>query len=44
MTEEEVCWALAVLKSNTCSLFNYRARAVFPTFAMINHSCISNAR
>ena len=44
VSDEDVHWALAVLKSNTCSLFDYRARGIFPTFAMINHSCINNAR
>ncbi|XP_023323535.1 protein msta [Eurytemora carolleeae] len=42
---EELIWKiLGKYKSNGCSVANYRARAIFPIFSMLNHSCISNAR
>ena len=36
--------ALGIFKSNSCSISGFRARALFPTFSLINHSCLRNAR
>ena len=43
-TVPEVHRALGIFASNSCSLAGYRGRGLFPTFSLINHSCVRNAR
>jgi len=43
-TAEEIHRALGIFKSNSCNIAGFRARALFPTFSLINHSCVRNAR
>ena len=43
-TEEEILHALGVLSSNACNMAGFRARALFPVYSLINHSCAANAR
>ena len=43
-TVQEVHRALGIFASNSCSLAGYRGRGLFPTFSLINHSCVRNAR
>jgi len=43
-TGEEIHRALGIFKSNSCNIAGFRARALFPTFSLINHSCVRNAR
>lgn len=42
--EEEILHALGVLSSNACNMAGFRARALFPVYSLINHSCAANAR
>jgi len=41
---EEIHRALGIFKSNSCNIAGFRARGLFPTFSLINHSCVRNAR
>ena len=43
-SEEEILHALGVLSSNACNMAGFRARALFPVYSLINHSCAANAR
>ena len=43
-TVSEIHRALGIFASNSCSLAGYRGRGLFPTFSLINHSCVRNAR
>ena len=43
-SKHDINRALGILKSNGCSLAGFRARGLFPTFSLINHSCVRNAR
>ena len=43
-SEEEILHALGVLSSNACNMSEFRARALFPTYSLMNHSCAANAR
>ena len=43
-TAEEIHRALGIFKSNSCNIAGFRARGLFPTFSLINHSCVRNAR
>ena len=43
-SEEEILHALGVLSSNACNMSSFRARALFPIYSLINHSCAANAR
>ena len=44
LTGGDVHRALGIFASNSCSLASYRGRGLFPTFSLINHSCVRNAR
>jgi len=43
-TEDDVQWAVGLLKTNTIMFGDIGSRALFPMFSLINHSCISNAK
>ena len=44
LTAADIHRALGIFASNSCSLAGYRGRGLFPTFSLINHSCVRNAR
>ena len=37
-------WAIGVLKTNSIMFGDEKARALFPMFSLINHSCSANAK
>lgn len=43
-SEADILHALGVLSSNACNMAGFRARALFPIYSLINHSCAANAR
>jgi len=43
-TEDDVQWAIGLLKTNTIMFGETGARALFPMFSLMNHSCSSNAK
>ena len=43
-SEEEIHRALGIFASNSCNMASFRGRGLFPTFSLINHSCVRNAR
>lgn len=43
-TEEDIHWAIGLMRTNAVSFGDGSGRAVFPTFSMINHNCVANAK
>ena len=43
-SREDVMWAIGVLKTNSILFGEEKARALFPMFSLINHSCSANAK
>jgi len=43
-TEDDVMWAIGLLKTNTIMYGNEGGRALFPMFSLMNHNCASNAK
>ena len=43
-TKEDVMWAIGLLKTNSILFGDEKARALFPMFSLINHSCSANAK
>jgi len=43
-TEDDILWAICLLKTNTIMFGEPGDRALFPMFSLINHSCYSNAK
>ena len=43
-TKEDIMWAIGVLKTNSIMFGDEKARALFPMFSLINHSCAANAK
>ena len=41
-SREDVMWAIGVLKTNSILFGEEKARALFPMFSLINHSCSAN--
>ena len=41
---EDIHRALGMFRSNSCNMAGFRGRGLFPTFSLINHSCVRNAR
>jgi len=43
-TEDDVMWAIGLLKTNTIMFGEAGGRGLFPMFSLMNHSCSSNAK
>jgi len=43
-TEDDIMWAIGLLKTNTIMFGESGGRGLFPMFSLMNHSCRSNAK
>ena len=44
LSKDDILRALGILKSNSANVAGFRARGLFPTMSLANHSCCCNAR